>query len=173
MSQKVSEITAKICSQNSIADASFSACPWRLATAPASMEVGIDCCMRSTNWNILSLGGRNPNLSAVRTTTIPTGGNKNSLVNVIAIVDRMPNCELPGPPTKLPPKTNIIQGTIAPLQKPRQSKEQFSSISVDIFCTMSVPKYSVSLKSENKCIFNRCGVPFKLQRFRSIFTPTN
>jgi hypothetical protein len=61
------------------------------------MEVGIDCCRRSTNWNILSLGGRNPNLSAVRTTAIPTGGNKNSLVNVIAIVDRMPNCELPGP----------------------------------------------------------------------------
>jgi hypothetical protein len=124
MSQKVSEITAKICSQNSIADASFSAWPWRLATAPASMEVGIDCCRRSTNWNILLLGGRNPNLSAVRTTAIPTGGNKNSLVNVIAIVDRMPNCELPGPPTKLPPKTNIIQGTIAPPNKLRLSKKK-------------------------------------------------
>ncbi len=62
-----------------------------------TMELGMDCCRRSTNRNILSLGGRNPNLSAVITTTNPMGCTKNSLVNVIAIVDRTPKCELPDP----------------------------------------------------------------------------
>jgi hypothetical protein len=33
---------------------------------------------------------------------IPMGGNKNSLVNVIAIVDLKPNCELPGPAIQFP-----------------------------------------------------------------------
>jgi hypothetical protein len=61
------------------------------------MELGMDCCRRSTNRNNLSSGGRNPNLSAVITTTNPMGCTKNSLVNVIAIVDRIPKCELPDP----------------------------------------------------------------------------
>jgi hypothetical protein len=97
MSQNASEKTPRICSQNNIAEASFSAWPLRFVKAPASMELGMDCCKRSTNRNILSLGGRNPNLSAVITTTNPMGCTKNSLVNVIAIVDRTPKCELPDP----------------------------------------------------------------------------
>jgi hypothetical protein len=64
---------------------------------PARMEVGIDCWRRSTNRNILLFGGRKPNLSAISTMANPMGGIKNSLVIVIAIVERRPKCELPGP----------------------------------------------------------------------------
>lgn len=69
---------------------------------PASMDVGMGCCRRSTNRNILSWGGRNPNCSAVSTTANPMGGNKKSLEKVIAIVDLIPNCELPGPAIQFP-----------------------------------------------------------------------
>ncbi len=60
---------------------------------PASMDVGMDCCRRSTNSEHFchEVEGMNPNRSAVSTAM---GGNKNSLVNVIVIVDLIPNCEL-------------------------------------------------------------------------------
>jgi hypothetical protein len=58
------------------------------------------------------LGGRKPNLSAISTTANPMGGIKNSLVIVIAIVERRPNCELPGPACIIYSVTLLLRNTI-------------------------------------------------------------
>lgn len=64
---------------------------------PERMDVGIVCCRRSTNRNILSPAGRNPNLSARVTIPRPAGGTRIKRPKIIAAVVRIPSFELPGP----------------------------------------------------------------------------
>lgn len=114
MSQIAIENMARMCSQNKMADASFAPCPRKLATAPASIDVGIECCRRRTNRKSLLFAGRNPRWFAVCTMVKPIGGTRNKRVKTIATVVRNPSSEFPGPPIKLPPRTSIIHGTMAP-----------------------------------------------------------
>lgn len=87
--------------------------PLRLATAPDKTDVGMECCRRRMNLNILSSGGSNPSLSANVTIPNPAGGTKTNLPNIIAAVVFNPNFELPGPSVRLPPNANNMQGIIA------------------------------------------------------------
>lgn len=64
---------------------------------PDKTDVGMECCRRRMNLNILSSGGSNPSLSANVTIPNPAGGTKTNLPNIIAAVVFNPNFELPGP----------------------------------------------------------------------------
>lgn len=64
---------------------------------PDKTEVGIECCKRRMNLNILSSAGRNPSLSAIVTIASPAGGTKTNRPKTIAAVVFNPSFELPGP----------------------------------------------------------------------------
>ena len=116
--------TEEMCCQKRSAEASRSPYPRMLVMAPERMAVGMVCCSRRTNMNILSPGGSTPSLCASKTTPMPIGGSNTRRVKVIPIVVLKPSSELPGPTDKVPPRTSMTQGTNAAPSMVRLSVNQ-------------------------------------------------